>query len=93
MSSAWAASAAATRFSGIDSSTQSSPMPSSHTRARMWTRSMTPRKSPSAPIGSCTTAVVQSSRSLIMSTHISKLAPVRSILLTKQIRGTSYLLA
>ena len=28
-----------------------------------------------------------------MSTHISKLAPVRSILLTKQIRGTSYLLA
>ena len=38
-------------------------------------------------------ATVASSRSLIMSTHWSKLAPVRSILLMKQIRGTAYLSA
>ena len=89
----WASSATAFMAAGISSSRHSSPMPSSHTRARMWTRSTTPRNSPSAPMGSWTTAVTQSRRSRIISTHWSKLAPVRSILLMKQIRGTSYLLA
>ena len=89
----WASSAAALRSAGISSSVHSSPIPSSQTRARMWTRSTTPRKPPSAPMGSCTTATVASRRSLIMSTHWSKLAPVRSILLMKQIRGTAYLSA
>ena len=54
---------------------------------------MTPRNSLSAPIGSCTSATVASRRSLIMSTQRKKSAPTRSILLTKHIRGTLYLLA
>ncbi len=53
----------------------------------MWSRSTTPRKSPSAPIGSCTSATVASRRSLIMSTQRKKSAPTRSILLTKHMRG------
>jgi len=52
-----------------------------------------PRKSLSTPIGNCTTAGVASSRSRIISTQRSKSAPIRSILFTKQNRGTSYLLA
>ena len=78
---------------GISSSCHSSPMPSSQTRARMCTRSTTPRKPLSAPMGSWTTAGTASRRSLIISTERVKSAPIRSILLTKQIRGTSYLLA
>ena len=50
-------------------------------------------KSPSAPIGSCSTSGVESRRSTIMSTQRKKSAPVRSSLLTKQRRGTEYLLA
>ena len=71
MSSWCAASAASFRSAGISSSVHSSPIPSSHTRARMWTRSTTPRNPPSAPMGSWTTATVASRRSLIMSTHWS----------------------
>ena len=59
----------------------------------MPTRSTTPRKSLSAPIGICRTSGVEFSRSTIMSTQRKKSAPVRSSLLTKHIRGTEYLLA
>ena len=52
-----------------------------------------PRSSLSEPIGSWITATVASRRSLIMSTQRSKLAPTRSILLMKHMRGTLYLLA
>ena len=51
---------------------------------------MTPRKSDSTPHGSCTTSGVAPSRSVIMSTQRWNSAPTRSILLTKQIRGTPY---
>ena len=54
---------------------------------------MTPTKSASTPQGSWITSGVAFSRSRIMSTVRKKLAPVRSILLTKQIRGTPYLSA
>ena len=47
----------------------------------------------SDPIGSCRTAGMAFSRFLIVSTQNSKRAPVRSSLLTKQIRGTLYRLA
>ena len=57
------------------------------------TRSTTPLKSASEPIGSWMTAGVDSRRLSIISTVRKKLAPVRSILLTKHIRGTLYLLA
>ena len=66
---------------------------SGHTMARISTRSITPRNSLSTPIGSCTTAVTASRRSRIIETQRSKSAPMRSILLTKQNRGTEYLLA
>ena len=59
----------------------------------MSTRSTTPVKSPSAPIGSWMTATLAPRRSLIESTAAKKSAPMRSILLTKQMRGTPYLLA
>ena len=50
-------------------------------------------KSPSAPIGICSTSGVALSRSIIISTQRKKFAPVRSSLLTKHIRGTWYLSA
>ena len=53
----------------------------------MPTRSTTPRKSLSAPIGICRTSGVELRRSTIMSTQRKKSAPVRSSLLTKHIRG------
>ena len=52
-----------------------------------------PRKWPSAPIGIWIRATVASRRSLIWSTALKKSAPIRSILLMKQMRGTPYLLA
>ena len=52
-------------------------------------RSMTPWKLASEPMGSWMTAGTDSSRLSIISTVRKKLAPIRSILLTKQIRGTS----
>ena len=54
---------------------------------------MTPTKSASAPSGSCTTTPLAPSRVPICSTQRKKSAPIRSILLTKQIRGTLYLSA
>ena len=52
-----------------------------------------PRKWPSAPMGIWMRATVASRRSLIWSTALKKSAPMRSILLMKQMRGTPYLLA
>ena len=49
---------------------------------------MTPRKSDSTPHGSWITSGVAPSRSEIISTHRWNSAPTRSILFTKQIRGT-----
>ena len=59
------------------------------TIAFMPTRSMTPRKSASLPMGSCTTSGMALRRVTIMSTQRWNSAPMRSILLTKQMRGTS----
>ena len=69
----------------------SSPIPSSQTSAFIRSRSTTPRNPLSAPIGSWTSATSASRRSLIMSTQRKKSAPMRSILLTKHMRGTWYL--
>jgi hypothetical protein len=87
------ASAASARWAGISSSDHFSPMPSSQMSAFMEHRSTTPWKALSEPIGSCTTAGSASRRSRIICTARGKSAPTRSILLTKQIRGTWYLLA
>ena len=61
--------------------------------ARILIRSMTPRKSASVPHGSWMTSGVAPSRSEIISTQRWNSAPTRSILFTKQIRGTPYLSA
>src|SRR3546814_14792703 len=58
--------------------------------ARFSTRSTSPLKPPSIPTGRYSTAGRAPRRSLIMPTHISKFAPVRSSLLTKHMRGTLY---
>ena len=55
--------------------------------------STTPRNDDSAPSGSSVTAGIASSRSRIISTVRGKSAPTRSILFTKQMRGTLYLSA
>ena len=68
-------------------------MPSSQTRAFIASRSTTPWKLALGADGQLDDGRVASRRSLIMSTQRSKSAPMRSILLTKQMRGTSYLLA
>ena len=52
------------------------------------TRSMTPRKLPSLPQGSWTTTGLAARRERIIETVRSKSAPIRSILLTKAMRGT-----
>ena len=57
------------------------------------TRSTTPRKCSSWPIGSCTGTGCAPRRSTIDCTEAKKSAPVRSILLMKAIRGTLYLSA
>ena len=54
-------------------------------------RSMTPAKSDSCPRGNWQTSGTAPSRSRIISTQRKKSAPTRSILLTKQTRGTWYL--
>ncbi len=59
----------------------------------MRTRSITPTNSLSTPMGSWITIGLAPSRSTIIWTQRSKLAPMRSILLTKQMRGTPYLSA
>ena len=57
------------------------------------TRSMIPRKSDSAPIGSWIGTGCAPRRSIIVCTPCSKSAPMRSILLMKAMRGTWYLSA
>src|SRR5919199_1223170 len=59
----------------------------------MYTRSMTPTKLLSEPIGSWITSGVAPRRSLMVRTVKKKSAPSLSILLTKQMRGTLYLSA
>src|SRR5665811_154318 len=56
-------------------------------------RSTTPMKLASAPIGSWMTSGLAFIRSWIVFTQKSNDAPVRSSLLTKQMRGTRYLVA
>lgn len=59
--------------------------------AFMPTKSKTPSKLSSLPMGSCMTMGTAPSISSIMSRVRRKLAPIRSILFTKQMRGTLYL--
>ena len=56
-------------------------------------RSITPLKSSSTPMLYCIGTTVAPSLSLICPITLSKSAPALSILLTKTILGTSYLLA
>ena len=88
-----ASSVSAAMSAGTSRVSHSSPMSDDHTRAFSVSRSMTPLNSDSAPIGSWITAGSASRRSRIIWTVRSKSAPIRSILLTKQMRGTLYLLA
>src|SRR5829696_293861 len=64
-----------------------------HTLAFISTRSTTPSKSPSEPIGSWIGMTLAPRRSSMVRTEKQKSAPILSILLTKQMRGTSYLSA
>mmetsp|Transcript_3215 Transcript_3215/g.19943 ORF Transcript_3215/g.19943 Transcript_3215/m.19943 type:complete len:208 (-) Transcript_3215:274-897(-) len=87
-------SACSLRSSGISTVSKLAPRSSPfHTIPFIWTRSTTPAKSASLPMGSCRTKGVAPRFSTIMSLVRKKLAPVRSILLTKQILGTPYLSA
>ena len=89
MISARLASARSTSSGGISISVHVVPRSAVfHTSPRIASRSTTPQKSDSAPIGTCSTSGVQFSRSLMLSTQKKKSAPVRSSLLTKQMRGT-----
>ena len=83
-------SASAFIFSGIGVSTTRSPLSPWNSNAFMRRRSTTPLKSPSAPIGNCTRKAQVVSLSLIEAKLFSKLAPMRSSLLMKQILGTLY---
>ena len=64
------------------------PRSSSQTIARISTRSTTPRKCSSWPIGSCIGTGFAPRRSTIDCTEAKKSAPVRSILLMNAMRGT-----
>src|SRR5690606_41968102 len=66
---------------------------SSHTFAFIVIRSTTPLTDSSAPIGNCNVTAFAPSISLTFFTTFNKSAPERSILFTKPIRGTLYLLA
>ena len=61
--------------------------------AFIFIRSITPLKSSSAPIGNWIGTGVAPRRDFTWSTTVKKSAPVRSILFTKIILGTSYLFA
>ena len=76
--------------SGMSTVSYISPLAASadQTYAFIVTRSTTPWKSASEPMGSCMTIGVAPRRSVIMSTQRRNSAPVRSSLLTKQMRGT-----
>ncbi len=83
-------SAASVCVAGMSTMSYISPLVASadQTNAFIVTRSTTPWKSASAPMGSCMTIGTAPRRSLIMSTQRWNSAPVRSSLLTKQMRGT-----
>ncbi len=66
---------------------------SSQWMAFIFSRSTTPLKLSSAPIGSCIGTATAPSLAFSWPTTFWKLAPVRSILLTNAMRGTWYLLA
>ncbi len=91
--SSWAFFAASAYSAGISLTTASAGVSCSQKSALRAMMSMTPLKFASAPIGSWIATGFAPRRSTIMSKHRSKLAPIRSILLTKQIRGTAYLSA
>ena len=78
---------------GMSCSSHSVPSSSFQTSARSVTRSTTPLKSASAPIGSWIGSGCAPRRSFIVFTAAPKSAPVRSILLMYAIRGTRYLSA
>ena len=88
ISSCLSASALPLSESGIPTSVIVAPSSSSHTYACMATRSITPVNRSASPSGYCTAKAFAPSRSRIIRTTRSKSAPVRSILLTKAIRGT-----
>ena len=89
MISARRISASSTNSGGTSTSSQVAPRSEVfQTRPRMVSRSTTPAKSDSAPIGICSTSGLQSSRSRMLPVQNKKSAPVRSSLLTKQMRGT-----
>ena len=84
--------AAGLRSSGMSTSSQVEPwVASSKMNALFEIRSMWPRNISPSPIGIWTGTALAPSRSFIMAMAFSKLAPVRSILLTNAIRGTLYL--
>ena len=66
---------------------------SSHTMAFLSSKSTIPRNSASAPMGTWRGTALPRSFSSIWRTTLKKSAPVRSILFTKAIRGTLYLVA
>ena len=84
----WYSRACSCSSSGISVTFMSMPRSSSQTTARISTRSMTPRKCSSWPIGSCTGTGFAARRSTIDWTEAKKSAPVRSILLMNAMRGT-----
>src|SRR5690606_38373266 len=89
-----ASSAVSTRSAGM--SPYSNFMPceaSSQWMAFIFSRSTTPLKPSSAPIGTCIGTGTAPSLAFSWSRTLKKLAPVRSILLTNAMRGTWYLLA
>src|SRR3954462_10227097 len=69
------------------------PSESTYRTVFMRTRSMTPSKPSSAPIGTCTATGFAPSRSTIVCIALKKSAPTRSIFLRNAIRGTPYLSA
>ena len=89
-----AASASARQASGMGASVKVSPWSWSFQRmACMATRSMTPSKLSSAPMGVCMQTGLAPNRSCIWPMTRWKSAPALSILLTKASLGTWYLLA
>ena len=93
--SAWRiASASAFSSSGTSPTSNSAPSVSDfQTIAFIAIRSTTPMCFASVPMGSWTASGLAPSRSRIISMQRGKSAPTRSILLTKQMRGTLYLSA
>ena len=79
--------------SGMSLMSHSEPSSFDQVCAFISTKSITPTKFSSAPIGMCSTAGFASSLSTIDCTSKSKSAPVLSSLFTKQILGTLYLSA